>query len=133
MSIVPSSTGAATAVAVVIPELKGKMDGLALRVPTVTGSIVDFVVRTEQPITTEAVNQAFAEAAAGRMKGVLGIAAPNLVSSDIVGNSLSSIVDTQSTMVLGDRTVKVLSWYDNEYGYASRICDLTKYVADQLG
>jgi glyceraldehyde 3-phosphate dehydrogenase len=133
MSIVPSSTGAATAVAVVIPELKGKMDGLALRVPTVTGSIVDFVVRTEKPITKEAVNRRFAEAAAGRMKGFLGIAAPNLVSSDIVGNSFSSIVDTQSTMVLGDHTVKVLSWYDNEYGYASRICDLTKYVAERLG
>ncbi|AFY69707.1 glyceraldehyde-3-phosphate dehydrogenase, type I [Thalassoporum mexicanum PCC 7367] len=132
-SIVPSSTGAATAVAVVIPELKGKMDGLALRVPTITGSIVDFVVRTEKPVTKEAVNAAFAQAAAGRMQGFLGIAAPNLVSSDIVGNPLSSIVETNATMTLGDRTVKVLSWYDNEYGYASRICDLTKYVADKLG
>ncbi len=131
-SIVPSTTGAATAVAAVIPALKGKLDGLALRVPTLTGSIVDFVARTEQPVTVESVNAAFAMAAAGPMQGVLGVAPPHLVSADIVGSPLSSIVDAQSTMVLGDRTVKVLSWYDNEYGYASRIYDLTAYIAARL-
>ncbi|GAB4212839.1 MAG: type I glyceraldehyde-3-phosphate dehydrogenase [Synechococcales cyanobacterium] len=125
VSIVPSSTGAATAVAEVLPALKGKMDGLALRVPTLTGSIVDFVVRTERPVTVEALNAAFAAAAQGSMKGVLGIAPANVVSADIVGNPLSSIVDTASTMILGDYTAKVLSWYDNEFGYASRLKDLT--------
>ncbi len=128
VSIVPSSTGAATAVAEVLPTLKGKMDGLALRVPTLTGSIVDFVVRTEQPMTKEAVNQAFVEAAEGPMRGVLAIAPPEIVSADIVGDPHSSIVDLGSTLTLGDRTVKVLSWYDNEYGYASRLVDLAAKV-----
>ncbi len=133
VSIVPSTTGAATAVAEVLPVLKGKLDGLALRVPTLTGSIVDFVVRTEQAISVEAVNQAFQAAAASeRLQGILGIARPHMVSSDIIGNPLSSIVDTGSTMALGDHTVKVLSWYDNEYGYASRLKDLTRMVAGRL-
>ncbi|MCF2971398.1 type I glyceraldehyde-3-phosphate dehydrogenase [Synechococcus sp. Nb3U1] len=133
VSIVPSSTGAATAVAEVLPALKGKMDGLALRVPTLTGSIVDFVVRTEQPVTKETVNQAFVEASEGRMRGVLGIAPPEIVSADIVGDPHSSIVDLGSTMTLGDRTVKVLSWYDNEYGYASRVVDLAAKIGAALG
>ncbi|MCJ2544105.1 type I glyceraldehyde-3-phosphate dehydrogenase [Thermostichus vulcanus] len=132
VSIVPSSTGAATAVAEVLPALKGKMDGLALRVPTLTGSIVDFVVRTEQPITKEAVNQAFVEAAEGPMRGVLAIAPAEIVSADIVGDPHSSIVDLGSTMTLGDRTVKVLSWYDNEYGYASRVVDLAVKIGAAL-
>ena len=132
VSIVPSTTGAATAVAEVLPALKGKMDGLALRVPTLTGSIVDFVVRTEQPITKEAVNQAFVEAAEGPMRGILAIAPPHIVSADIIGDPHSSIVDLESTMTLGDRTVKVLSWYDNEYGYASRLVDLAAKMAAAL-
>ncbi len=132
VSIVPSSTGAATAVAQVIPELKGKMDGLALRVPTLTGSIVDFVVRTEKPVTVESINAAFTAASEGSMKGVLGIAPPSIVSADIVGNPLSSIVESGSTMTLGDHTAKVLSWYDNEYGYASRVRDLAVMVASKL-
>jgi glyceraldehyde 3-phosphate dehydrogenase len=132
VSIVPSTTGAATAVAEVLPGLKGKMDGLALRVPTLTGSIVDFVVRTERPITKEAVNQAFVEAAEGPMRGILAIAPPHIVSADIIGDPHSSIVDLESTMTLGDRTVKVLSWYDNEYGYASRLVDLAAKMAAAL-
>ncbi|MGQ9838190.1 MAG: type I glyceraldehyde-3-phosphate dehydrogenase [Cyanobacteriota bacterium] len=132
VSIVPSSTGAATAVAEVLPALKGKMDGLALRVPTLTGSIVDFVVRTEQPVTKEAVNQAFVEAAAGPMRGILAIAPPHIVSADIIGDPHSSIVEVDSTMTLGDRTVKVLSWYDNEYGYASRVVDLAAKIGAAL-
>ncbi len=132
VSIVPSTTGAATAVAEVLPALKGKMDGLALRVPTLTGSIVDFVVRTERPITKEAVNQAFVEAAEGPMRGILAIAPPQIVSADIIGDPHSSIVDLESTMTLGDRTVKVLSWYDNEYGYASRLVDLAAKMAAAL-
>ncbi|MEN9203865.1 MAG: type I glyceraldehyde-3-phosphate dehydrogenase [Thermostichus sp. DG_1_6_bins_120] len=132
VSIVPSTTGAATAVAEVLPALKGKMDGLALRVPTLTGSIVDFVARTEQPISKEAVNQAFVEAAEGPMRGILAIAPAEIVSADIVGDPHSSIVDLGSTMTLGDRTVKVLSWYDNEYGYASRVVDLAAKIAAAL-
>lgn len=132
VSIVPSSTGAATAVALVLPQLKGKMDGMALRVPTLTGSVVDFVVRTEQPVTVEALNAAFAQAAEGSMKGILGIAHDNAVSADIVGDPRSSIVDSSSTMVLGDRMAKVISWYDNEYGYASRVKDLAQLMGSRL-
>jgi glyceraldehyde 3-phosphate dehydrogenase len=132
VSIVPSSTGAATAVALVLPQLAGKLDGLALRVPTLTGSVVDFVVQTEQPVTVDTINAAFKTTAEGAMQGVLGIAHANAVSADIVGSTFSSIVDTASTMVLGDRTAKVLSWYDNEYGYASRVKDLADLVASKL-
>lgn len=132
VSIVPSTTGAATAVALVLPQLKGKLDGLALRVPTLTGSVVDFVARVEKPATVEAVNEAFKTAAENGLKGILGIAKPQTVSADIVGDSLSSIVDTESTMVLTGNTVKVLSWYDNEYGYASRVVDLAELIASQL-
>ncbi len=132
VSIVPSSTGAATAVALVIPELKGKLDGLALRVPTLTGSIVDFVIQTEKSVSVESINAAFKAAATGPMKGILGIAHKGAVSADIVGNPLSSIVESESTMVLGDSTAKVLSWYDNECGYAHRVRDLAVLVASQL-
>ncbi len=132
VSIVPSSTGAATAVALVLPQLKGKMDGMALRVPTLTGSVVDFVARTEQPVSVESVNAAFAQAANGTMQGILGIAHPNAVSSDIIGDPRSSIVDSSSTLVLGDRMVKVIAWYDNEYGYASRVKDLAQLMASKL-
>ncbi len=132
VSIIPSSTGAAIAVALVLPELKGKMDGLALRVPTLTGSIVDFVAQTEKPVTKESLAAAFQDAAANSMQGILGIAHKNAVSADMVGNPLSSVVDLDSCMVLGNNTVKVLSWYDNECGYATRILDLTLKVAGHL-
>lgn len=132
MSIVPSSTGAATAVTKVLPELTGKLDGMALRVPTVTGSVVDFVVRTERPISVETLHAAFEAAAEGDMRGVLGLAPRNTVSTDIIGNPLSAIVDVQSTMVLGDYTAKILAWYDNEYGYASRVKDLAIKMGAKL-
>ncbi|MEN9239390.1 MAG: type I glyceraldehyde-3-phosphate dehydrogenase, partial [Thermostichales cyanobacterium SZTDM-1c_bins_54] len=131
VSIVPSTTGAATAVAGVLPQLTGKMDGLALRVPTLVGSIVDFVVRTEQPVTIEALNNAFVAAANGPMQGILGIARRGMVSADIIGNPLSSIVDTKSTMILGDKTAKILSWYDNEYGYSCRLKDLIALILEK--
>ena len=132
MSIVPSSTGAATAVATVLPELAGKLDGMALRVPTVTGSVVDFVVRTEKQISIDLLSAALRSAASGSMLGVLGIAPSHMVSCDIIGNPLSSIVDIQSTMVLGEYTAKILSWYDNEFGYASRVKDLAQMVGAKL-
>ena len=132
VSIVPSSTGAAVAVALVLPELQGKLDGMALRVPTLTGSVVDFVVRTERPVSKESINGAFSQASEGAMQGILGIAHPNAVSADIVGDARSSIVDAASTMVLGDHTAKVLSWYDNESGYAHRVKDLAALVAAKL-
>ncbi|WP_017326827.1 type I glyceraldehyde-3-phosphate dehydrogenase [Synechococcus sp. PCC 7336] len=132
LSIVPSSTGAATAVAKVIPELQGKLDGMALRVPTPTGSVVDFVVRTEKPVTVASLNAAFRSAAEGSMAGILGIAHPHAVSTDMIGNPLSSIVDLNSTMVLGEYTAKILSWYDNEVGYASRVKDLAQKIGAKL-
>ncbi len=129
VNIVPTTTGAARATTEVIPELKGKLDGLALRVPVPAGSIIDLVARTSKPVSVDGVNDAFREAAAGPMEGILGVSDEELVSSDIVGCLLSSLVDAPSTMVLGDDTVKVLSWYDNELGYAQRVVDLTSYVA----
>ena len=131
VNIVPTTTGAARATTEVIPELNGKLDGLALRVPVPAGSIIDLVSRTERPVNVDAVNRAFREAAAGPMEGILGVSDDELVSSDIVGCLLSSLVDAASTMVLGDDTVKVLSWYDNELGYAQRVVDLTAYIADR--
>ncbi|HEX8833783.1 MAG TPA: type I glyceraldehyde-3-phosphate dehydrogenase [Abditibacteriaceae bacterium] len=130
-SIIPSSTGAAKAISLVIPELKGKLHGIAMRVPTPTVSIVDLVVNTEKSVTAEAVNNAFREAAAGRMQGILGITDEELVSVDFKGDSRSSIVDAPSTMVMGDKTLKVLSWYDNEWGYSCRVADLINFMASK--
>jgi glyceraldehyde 3-phosphate dehydrogenase len=115
----------------VIPELKGKLHGIAMRVPTPTVSIVDLVVNTEKSVTAEAVNNAFREAAAGRMQGILGITDEELVSVDFKGDSRSSIVDAPSTMVMGDKTLKVLSWYDNEWGYSCRVADLINFMASK--
>lgn len=130
VSIVPTTTGAAIATTLVLPQLKGKMDGMAIRVPIPVGSIIDFVVQTEKPVTVESVNQAFRDAAVSdKMKGILGASDEELVSADIVGSEYSSLVDLESTMVIGDHSVKVLSWYDNEWGYALRCVDLTAYVA----
>jgi len=131
-NIVPTSTGAARALSLVIPELKGKFDGFALRVPTPTVSIVDFVAHTTRPVTVESVNQAFKDAAASdELQGILGYTEEPLVSSDFRGDSRSSIVDGKSTMVQGENMVKVVAWYDNEWGYSCRLADLTALVCEQ--
>jgi glyceraldehyde 3-phosphate dehydrogenase len=131
-NIIPTTTGAAKAVALVIPELKGKFDGFALRVPTATVSVIDFVAITEKPVTAEAANEALRAAAEGPMQGFLGYTEEELVSMDFKGDDRSSIVDAQSTMVTGDRLLKVIAWYDNEWGYSSRVADLAKFMAERL-
>jgi glyceraldehyde 3-phosphate dehydrogenase len=128
LNIIPTTTGAAKAVALVIPSLKGKFDGLALRVPTPTVSIVDFVADVEKPLTKEALIAAFDAAAAGPMKGILGVCHEPLVSMDFKGDARSSIIDADSCMVLGEKMVKVVSWYDNEWGYSRRVADLIAYI-----
>ncbi len=129
LNIIPTTTGAAKAVALVIPELKGKFDGYALRVPTPTVSVVDFVADLEKPTTAEEVNAAFKAASEGRMKGVLDITMEPLVSMDFKGDAHSSIVDGPSTMVIDGTMLKVVSWYDNEWGYSVRVADLTNFLA----
>ena len=131
-NIIPTSTGAARALALVIPELKGKFDGFSLRVPTITVSVVDFVATLNKPASKDAVNDAFKQAEAGKLKGILGYTDEPLVSSDFRGDSRSSIVDGLSTMMLGDNFLKVISWYDNEWGYSCRVSDLTSFVAERL-
>jgi glyceraldehyde 3-phosphate dehydrogenase len=131
MNIVPTTTGAARAVALVIPELKGKFDGFALRVPTPTVSIIDFVAQVEKSTTAEAINAAMKAAAEGDMAGVLGYTDEPLVSTDFKEDSRSSIVDGLSTMVIGGDLVKVISWYDNEWGYSCRVADLVAYMAER--
>jgi glyceraldehyde 3-phosphate dehydrogenase len=128
VSIVPTTTGAAIATTKVLPQLKGKMDGLAMRVPVVDGSIIDFVAETEKPVTVEKVNRAFRDASENGMSGILGITDEELVSADIVDSTYSALVDAQSTMTLGEHTVKVLAWYDNEWGYSRRVADLAEYM-----
>ena len=127
LNIIPTSTGAAKALHLVIPELKGKLDGFSLRVPTPVVSVVDLTVETEQPVTVESVNGALKAAAEGPLKGILGFETAPLVSSDFRGNPLSSIVDAPLTKVVGNM-VKVLSWYDNEWGYSSRVKDLILFL-----
>ena len=131
-SIIPTSTGAAKALSLVLPEMKGKLHGMALRVPTPNVSLVDLVVDLKREVTAEEVNEAFRTAAEGSMKGILGISDEPLVSIDYNGNELSSIVDGLSTIVIEDKKVKVLAWYDNEWGYSCRVVDLAKIVADSL-
>ena len=128
LNIIPTTTGAARAVALVIPELKGKFDGYALRVPTPTVSIVDFVGELEQQVTREQVNDAFRAAAGGELKGILGYSEEPLVSTDFKGDERSSIVDGQLTNVISGNMVKVISWYDNEWGYSCRLADLAQYL-----
>jgi glyceraldehyde 3-phosphate dehydrogenase len=128
LSIIPTTTGAAKAIGLVIPELKGKLHGLAMRVPTPTVSVVDLVVETTKPTTVEEVNAAFQKAAAGRMKNYLEYTEKPLVSVDFKGNPHSSIVDGLSTMVMEGNMVKVIAWYDNEWGYSSRVVDLIAYM-----
>ena len=132
LNIIPTTTGAAKALALVIPDLKGKFDGFSLRVPTPTVSVVDFTADLARPTTVEEVNAAFREAAAGPLKGILGVSDEPLVSTDFRGDSRSSIIDAESTMVLGGTMVKVISWYDNEWGYSCRVADLIRFVAERL-
>ena len=132
LNIIPTSTGAARALSLVIPELKGKFDGTSLRVPTPTVSIIDFVIETEKPVTVDSINDAFRKAAAGdQLEGILGYTEEPLVSSDFRMDPRSSIVDGQSTMVLGDRLVKILAWYDNEWAYACRIGELVALICER--
>jgi glyceraldehyde 3-phosphate dehydrogenase len=129
LSIIPTSTGAARAVSLVIPELKGKLDGMAMRVPVPNGSVVDLVVELSVSVTRNQVNDALKSAAQGTMKGILDYSEDPLVSVDIIGNSHSSIIDGLSTMANGTM-VKVVSWYDNEYGYSTRVVDLVEKISD---
>ncbi|HLZ22779.1 MAG TPA: type I glyceraldehyde-3-phosphate dehydrogenase [Ktedonobacterales bacterium] len=131
-NIIPTSTGAARALALVIPELKGKFDGFSLRVPTITVSVVDFVATLRKPASVESLNNAFKEAAAGALNGILDYTDEPLVSSDFRGDYHSSIIDGLSTMAIGDNFVKVIAWYDNEWGYSCRVADLTAFVAERL-
>ncbi len=132
VSIIPTTTGAAKATALVIPELKGKIDGIAVRVPTPDVSLTDLVVVTEKPTTVDAVNAAFKAAAAGPLKGILQYTEEELVSVDYVGNPHSCIFDAKTTAVIDGGLVKVCGWYDNEWGYAARCVDLLRLVAQKL-
>jgi glyceraldehyde 3-phosphate dehydrogenase len=131
-NIIPTTTGAAKALSLVIPALKGRFDGFSLRVPTPTVSVVDFTAELSKSTTAEEVNDAFRAAAEGPMKGILGVSDEPLVSTDFRGDSRSSIIDSMSTMVLGGTMVKVISWYDNEWGYSCRCADLLSLVAAKL-
>ncbi|NJD09086.1 MAG: type I glyceraldehyde-3-phosphate dehydrogenase [Gemmatimonadetes bacterium] len=132
MSIIPTTTGAAKATSLIFPELKGKIDGIAMRVPTPDVSVVDLVVEVERDVTVDEVNQAFRDYAAGELKGYLEASDSPLVSIDYTGNPASSIVDLLSTFVMGKRMVKVMSWYDNEWGYSVRCVDLASYISETL-
>jgi glyceraldehyde 3-phosphate dehydrogenase len=131
LSMIPTSTGAAKAVALVIPELKGKFDGISVRVPTPNVSLVDVVMNVEKETSTEEVNQVLKNAANEELKGILAFSEEPLVSIDFRGNPNSSIVDAENTKVIGGTMVKILSWYDNEWGYSCRVRDLVKFVADK--
>ncbi|MFQ5427926.1 MAG: type I glyceraldehyde-3-phosphate dehydrogenase [Thermodesulfobacteriota bacterium] len=131
LSIIPTSTGAARAVSLVLPELKGKLDGMAVRVPVPTVSLVDLVAELKETVTAEEVNAAFKDASEGSLEGVLGYCEELCVSIDFRANPNSSIIDAPSTKVLGGNMVKVLSWYDNEWGFSSRMRDLVSYIASR--
>jgi glyceraldehyde 3-phosphate dehydrogenase len=131
LNMIPTTTGAAKALALVIPELKGKFDGMALRIPTPTVSVVDFVAELNKETTVEEVNAAFKAASEGALKGILGYSEEPLVSMDYKGDPRSSIIDGLSTMVMGGNMLKVLAWYDNEWGYSVRVADLVKLMADR--
>jgi glyceraldehyde 3-phosphate dehydrogenase len=132
LNIIPTTTGAAKALALVIPDLKGKFDGFSLRVPTPTVSVVDFTAQLERPASADELNAAFRAAAEGPLKGILGVSDEPLVSMDYKGDERSAIVDAASTMSLGGDFVKVIAWYDNEWGYSCRVADLVAYVAARL-
>ena len=129
LSMIPTTTGAATAVALVLPQLKGKLDGLAIRIPTPNVSLVDLVAEVEKETSVDGVNAAFKKASQGELKGILGYSEEPLVSVDFNGNALSSIVDALTTSVIEGRMVKVLSWYDNEMGSSSRMVDMAKFIS----
>ncbi len=131
VNLAPTTTGAAKAVALVMPELEGKLDGMALRVPIPTVSICDFVANIGKSVTIDEVNQAFKEAAEGRLRGILEYCDKPLVSVDFKGNSASAILDAQSTVVMAGNMIKVLAWYDNEWGYSCRLVDLVEYIASK--
>jgi glyceraldehyde 3-phosphate dehydrogenase len=133
MSIIPTTTGAAKATSLVIPELKGKIDGIALRVPTPDVSFTDLAVVVDKAVTVQQINDAFRAAADGPMSGILQYTEEELVSSDFIGNPHSCILDAKSTNVVDGLLVKVSGWYDNEWGYASRCVDLLRFVAARLG
>jgi len=130
--MIPTTTGAAKAVALVIPELKGKFDGMAIRVPTPTVSLVDFVAVLEKPTTTDEMIAAFDAAANGPMKGYLGVSHEPLVSIDYKGDSRSSVIDAMSSQVMDGTLAKVVTWYDNEWGYSCRTVDLVKLIGSKL-
>ena len=132
MSIIPTTTGAAKATSLVIPELKGKIDGIAIRVPTPDVSFTDLAVDVEKPVTVAEINAAFKKAAEGELKGILKYTEEELVSSDYIGNPHSCILDGKSTNVVDGTLLKVSGWYDNEWGYASRCVDLLQYIGKQL-
>jgi len=132
LNIIPTTTGAAVALSEVLPEMKGKFDGFAMRVPTPTVSIVDMVVELEEEVTIEAVNTALREAADGPLQGIMGYTEELLVSMDYKGNPLSSIIDSDLTNVIGGNMAKVVSWYDNEWGYSSRTADMAALIAEKL-
>ena len=132
VSMIPTTTGAARAVGLVLPHLKGKLDGIAIRVPTVNVSVVDLTVEVGKPATVQAINEAFREAAAGKLRGILDATDEELVSVDFNGNPHSSIVDLPSTAIVDGNMVKVLAWYDNEYGYSSRVRDLIRFIGKTL-
>ena len=131
-NIIPTTTGAAKALSLVIPGLKGRFDGFALRVPTATVSIIDFVAVTTRPVTAESANAALVAASEGPMRGLLGVTTEELVSMDFKGDERSSIVDGLSTMVVGENLLKVVAWYDNEWGYSCRVADLATFMAARL-
>jgi glyceraldehyde 3-phosphate dehydrogenase len=130
-NIIPTTTGAAKAVGLVLPELKGKLNGLAFRVPTPNVSVVDLVAELSMPVTAEEVNAALKEAAEGPLKGIMNYSEEPLVSRDYNGDPASSTIDALSTMVVGDNMVKIVSWYDNEWGYSNRIVDLAAFIASR--
>jgi glyceraldehyde 3-phosphate dehydrogenase len=130
LNIVPAATGAARAVGLVIPELQGRFNGIAFRVPTSTVSVIDFVADLDRAATVEEINAAIKAAADGPMKGILAYTEEPLVSMDLKGNTHSSIFSALDTIVVGGNMVKVISWYDNEWGYSCRVADLTKFMAD---
>jgi glyceraldehyde 3-phosphate dehydrogenase len=130
-NIIPTTTGAARALSLVIPELKGRFDGMSLRVPTVTVSVVDFVASVRKEATRESINDAYKEAEAGALNGILGYSEEPLVSMDYRGDPRSSIIDGLSTMVTGGNMVKVIAWYDNEWGYSCRVADLARFIAQK--
>jgi len=133
INIIPTTTGATKAIGKVIPKMNGRLDGMAIRVPTPTVSIVDFVCEVRKKTSSQEINYAFKKAShSKKMNGILGIEDAPLVSSDYIGNSYSSIVDAENTKVIGDKLIKVLSWYDNEYGYASRLADFTQFIGKKI-